>query len=124
MAARMFIAALGFVCLISCSVAPTAPDSKDGRTEASSLIVSSAEGDAEAALSRGDTRLLGLFGYAREVPGAPEGTAYTSGRCQVRMIEGTSDDGPRELNARAREYARRYNERIISKADCVRLGVR
>ena len=124
MAARMLAAALGLVCLMSCGVSPTASGPKDGRLDASSLTVGRAEDDADSALARGDASLLGVFGYAREVPAAPEGTAYKPGRCKVRMIEGTSDDGPRELNDRAREYARLYNERIISRANCVSLDVR
>lgn len=108
----------GLACLTSCDVGPTPSGPADGRLAASSLTVSHAEKDADSALARGDASLLGVFGYAREVPAGPEGAAYGPGRCKVRMIEGTSDDGPRDLNDRAREYARRYNGRIIRRADC------
>ena len=121
MAARKLAAALGLISLMSCGDLPTASGPKGGHPDASSLSVGRAEADADTAMARGDASLLGVFGYATEVPAAPEGTVYNPGRCKVRMIEGTSDEGPRELNGRAREYARRYNARILSRADCVSL---
>jgi hypothetical protein len=64
-----------------------------------------AQGDAAAALARGERHLLGVYGYTIEVPG---GTYSPT----VRMIEGTSDSHCSHLNARARDYARRFNERM------------
>jgi hypothetical protein len=118
MVARLLMTTLGLFCLMSCDA--SVPD--DDRLQPSRLIVSHAEEDADTALARGDAGLLGVFGYSREAPGAPEGTAYKAGGCKVRMIEGTSDDGSRALNDRAREYARRYNLRIISRGGCSIMG--
>lgn len=123
MTARLLMSALGLICLMSCDTPPTASGSEDDHLRSSTLIVSDAEDDADAALARGDASLLGVFGYSREVPGIPEWTAHEAGTCKVRMIEGTSDDGPRALNDRARDYARRYNLRIISRDGCEPMSV-
>lgn len=71
-----------------------------------------AEQDANAASARDDTRFIGVFGLAREVPGAPSVSAYEDDGC-VRMIEGTSDYQNTGANRRAREYARRYNTQML-----------
>ena len=57
----------------------------------------------------GQEYLLGVFGYTTEVPGAERENL------PVRMIVGTSDSECRELNARAREYATRFNRAMQSR---------
>lgn len=87
----------------------------------SGVQMRSAEQDANAALARGDTRLIGVFGFAREVPGAPAVSAYEAGGC-VRMIEGTNDYENSWANKRAREYARRYNAQMLKAVGRMRGG--
>lgn len=80
-----------------------------------------AEQDANAAFARDDTRLIGVFGYAREVPGASGVSAYKDDGC-VRMIEGTSDHQHAWANRRAREYARRFNRQMRKAVSSNRSG--
>lgn len=82
------------------------------------MDASNAERDAHAALAQGDERLIGVYGFSAEAPGA---TPADEERHGVRFIENTSDtpSGPAEVaqNARAREYAKRYNEAILEPRD-------
>lgn len=77
-----------------------------------------AESDARRALEQGDHRLVGIYGFASETPGA---TYEDRERFGARFIEGTGDDlrylGEVEYNARAREYAERYNAVILAAND-------
>ena len=57
----------------------------------------------------GQEYLLGVYGYTTEVPGADRENL------PVWMIVGTSDSECRELNARAREYASRFNQAMQSR---------
>ncbi len=63
--------------------------------------------DAQASWRGRDMRLLGVYGYALDVPGAEDTTG------PVRTLHGTSDDGCIELNERARRYAAAYNKEIL-----------
>lgn len=77
-----------------------------------------AEGEARQALAENDHRLVGVYGFASETPGA---TFEDRQRLGARFIEGTGDDlgylGEVEYNARAREYAERYNAVILAAND-------
>jgi hypothetical protein len=77
-----------------------------------------AEGDARVSIARNDHRLVGVYGYATEVPGA---TPMDEERLGVRFIEGTSDmpasAAESEFNTRARQYAARYNTVILAPHD-------
>ena len=79
--------------------------------------------DADRALSAGDTRLLGLAGFALEVPGASEGDRKRLG---VREIRGTVDlfhsDEHLQLQKMARVYAERYNRRVLQRTAKGRSG--
>jgi hypothetical protein len=68
-----------------------------------------APGDAAAARARGERYLLGVYGYAVEVPG------QTDTKLAIKIIEGTSDYECSRLNDRARDYARRFNEAMQTK---------
>lgn len=87
----------------------------------SGVQMRNAEQDANAAFARDDTRLIGVFGFSREVPGAPGVSAYQDDGC-VRMIEGTSDHQNTWANQRAREYARRYNMQMLKSVSRDRGG--
>lgn len=73
-----------------------------------------ADADARAAIVNGDLHLLGVYGYAAEIPGVPdEGTSRN-----VLMIEDTSDfirnRAHAQFNDRAYAYAMAYNRAVIA----------
>jgi len=72
--------------------------------------------DAERALMDGKREVIGVYGYAVELPGVPDDWKPRGGYT-VRMIEGTSDviiAGPCErFKAAARNYARDYNAVVV-----------
>lgn len=78
------------------------------------------ETEAADALGRGDHKLMGVRGYALEVPGTDLPIDEVERRFGVVEIAGTSDvydaPGDRALNERARQYAARYNRYIIQNA--------
>jgi hypothetical protein len=83
-----------------------------------SLRVENAEFDANAAVIAKDFRLLGVYGYALEVPGLYFYDYYTAlDRGELRTIECTGDGivSPRHerLNDNAYEYAKRYNTVVL-----------
>ncbi|WP_150131379.1 hypothetical protein [Caulobacter mirabilis] len=84
-----------------------------------SLDIAQAESDARHAASRGDYALLGIGGVGTYVPGIPDGMRldYLS-PSDVRIIHGTSDmisdDEHRALQNKARNYAKRYNETMVT----------
>ena len=71
--------------------------------------------DARQAIASGDCRLIGVFGFTTETPGAPYEEKVRRG---ARMIEGTSDTPATgaevRFNNRARIYAERYNQEILA----------
>jgi pimeloyl-ACP methyl ester carboxylesterase len=76
------------------------------------LETADARADASAAAARGDYHLLMLGGFVGRVPGA-------GGRRDLPtvMIVGTDDTttlGCMRLDAAAEDYARRYNETVVS----------
>lgn len=77
-----------------------------------------AERDANEALARGDSHLVGVCEFSCAAPGA---TPPDEERLGVELIENTSDDirilGEAEYNDRAREYAMRYNTVILAPHD-------
>jgi hypothetical protein len=88
--------------------------------EVSKLKLDTAGADAEAAIARGDLRLLAVYGITLEVPGTTETPSKLREKYGLRILEGTGDaiTGPKDqaLNKLARKYARTYNQTIISKA--------
>lgn len=84
------------------------------------LNVDTAEADAKAAIARGDRRLLAVYGFTVEVPGSKENVAILRDKYGLRVLEGTGDaiKGPQDqvLNKNARQYARKYNQIIISQS--------
>ncbi len=74
-----------------------------------------ARSDAAKALARGDRRLLGVYGYAAEVPGVD---AHAAGR-PVVFIEDTSDQirdfGHARFNRKAAAYALVYNQALLDQ---------
>jgi|SRR5438876_2681628 len=89
----------------------------DALTELRRLKSADPVADADRAVSAGDTRLLGLAGFALEVPGASERDRRQLG---VREIRGTTDvfDSVEHLQLQelARGYAERYNRRVLQRA--------
>lgn len=84
------------------------------------IKVERAEADAQRAIDRGDQRLFGVYGYAREVLGVPEVYRYDAGGCGMKMIEGTSDVvHSLKAQKRAWDYAERYNRHIQTKTGCL-----
>lgn len=73
--------------------------------------------DAERAYARGNARLIGVYGFAVEVPGY-DGDPYAH-KADIRMLDGTDDayctKEEAGLNHSARVYARRYNEVMLSR---------
>ncbi len=69
--------------------------------------------DLAAALARGDTRFIGIYGFSREVPGAGSPSAPLVLRHGVRYVRDSSDTGEPRLNRLARRYAERYNRLLL-----------
>jgi hypothetical protein len=70
--------------------------------------------DVDAAIARGDQRLLGFNGFTCSAPGVPE-TAVASG---LNCIEGTSDvliAGEEPIRAKVISYAETYNRELLQR---------
>ena len=79
------------------------------------------EADAAAAIARGDTSLVGVYGYTTMVPGVPGDYDSLSRIFGVRLIEGTSDSAPKDegsFDARAASYASTYNHVKLKRLGC------
>ena len=72
--------------------------------------------EADRAYARGDARLIGVYGFAVEVPGY-DGDPYAH-KADIRMLDGTGDayctKEEADLNHSARVYARKYNEVMLA----------
>jgi len=70
--------------------------------------------DVDAAIARGDQRLLGFNGFTCSAPGVPE-TAVASG---LNCIAGTSDvliTGEESIRAKVISYAETYNRELLQR---------
>ena len=118
--AILFVLGLIVVAMTGLSYAQSGDDAL---RELRRLRIADPVADADRAVSAGDTRLLGLAGFALEVPGASERDRRRLG---VREIQGTSDffDSVehRQLQEIARGYAERYNRRVLQRAAKGRSG--
>lgn len=115
---HLAILLLSVLLLSACSHKTVACTSNSKLDNLKSLNVSQAATDADHAYASGDRKLLGVYGYALEVPGLsgnPDNYRYG-----IRPLDGTSDtacdDQERSLNSNARAYAKKYNEEILSQA--------
>ena len=81
------------------------------------LKLNNATEDATNAFAKGDTRLLGVYGFALEVPGYL-GDPY-SHKSSIRILDGTGDafctKEEQDLNHNARAYAKKYNQTMLYK---------
>ena len=81
-----------------------------------SFEVSSAELDATHAVHSGNLKLLGVRGYAVEIPGFPD-VKMAREKYGVSIIEGTSDaianETCRGLIDQAQIYAKNYNLAVV-----------
>jgi hypothetical protein len=95
----------------------TQSEHSKGLGELRSLKLNNASEDAASAYTRGDARLLGVYGFSVEVPGY-DGDPYAH-KGKIRMFEGTGDafctKEEMDLNHNARAYARKYNETMLLK---------
>jgi hypothetical protein len=114
---HLAIILLSVLVLSACSHKTAACTSNSKLDDLKSLNVLQAVTDADHAYANGDRRLLGVYGYALEVPelsGNPDNYRYG-----IRPLDGTSDtacdDRERSLNTNARAYAKEYNEEILSQ---------
>lgn len=76
--------------------------------------------DAKKAILVKDFRLVGLDGFTWTIPGVPGNDQFRMrDKYGLRIIEGTGDvissDEHMRLLGRAREYARAYNEYLLSR---------
>ena len=69
--------------------------------------------DLAAALARGDTRFIGVYGFSREVPGLGSPHALLALRHGVHYVRDSSDTGEPRLNRLARRYAEHYNRLLL-----------
>jgi hypothetical protein len=103
--------------LSACSHPAATCDPSKGLGELSSLKLNNATEDAASAYTRGDTRLLGVYGFSVEVPSYAGDPYARNGK--IRMLEGTGDafctKEEAALNHNARAYARKYNETMLFK---------
>ena len=84
------------------------------------LRIENAVSDARKSADSKDFRLLGVRGFALEVPGVQEDNPLViQSTYGIKIIEGTSDvvTGPEQeqLNANARTYAEKYNQTIVAE---------
>jgi len=100
---------VGLVAFNGCTPAPDAHCEVIDR-----LSRQDAKADADAALARGDNRLLMLGGFSGSIPG---GQSLPNHR--TRLLDGTSDTttdaGRRERHA-AETYAKKYNAVIAKRS--------
>lgn len=88
-----------------------------GLSELRALKVDHAAVDAATAYRSGDHRLLGVYGFALDVP-AFCGDPYAHAD-RVRVLAGTGDAfcsrEEQALNANARAYAKNYNQAMLAE---------
>jgi hypothetical protein len=103
--------------LSACSHPAGKCDPPKGLGELSSMKLNKATEDAASAYARGDTRLLGVYGFSVEVLGYG-GDPYAH-KSKIRMLEGTGDAfctrEEADIDHNARAYARKYNETMLFK---------
>jgi hypothetical protein len=117
---QMFFGLILVMLFAVSSVSANDNPSDDMKAEqVSHLKVDTAQADAEAALVRGDTRLLAVYALTVEVPGTSESVSSLRQKYGLRMLEGTGDaikgSHDRLMNENARNYAIKYNQVIISR---------
>ena len=72
---------------------------------------------ADAALARGETRLLAVRGFAIDTPGVDSEAASRYGRTVIANTSDHPDDASCErYQAEAETYAERYNKRVLERA--------
>ncbi len=85
-----------------------------------SLKLESAQADADRALSRGDSHLIGIYGYALMAPGVDIDAAnFDRAVKRIRPVECTSDTPTprqRRLQIIATQYADQYNRRVLERS--------
>jgi len=75
--------------------------------------------DVQAAITRGDTRSIGLNGFACHAPGI-EGSSLPPGIGGIRCLDGTSDviiAGEEALHTEAEKYAVAYNHELLRRLE-------
>jgi len=111
-----FLASLAGVVLLAAGGEPLASE-PDPTAELRAFIAVPVQARLESALSAGDLRFLGVYGYAFEVPGVPKSEAARISENGVLPIPGTSDALVSEehgtLNDEARAYAEKYNALLL-----------
>ncbi|WP_424683379.1 hypothetical protein [Frateuria sp. YIM B11624] len=105
------------VSITGCDRRVAACATRSGLAELRKLKVPRAETDAISAYRSGDYRLLGVYGFAFEVP-AYRGDPYAHPEA-IRVLAGTGDAycnaEEEQLNANARAYAKRYNKAMLAE---------
>lgn len=114
---------VGSLALVACGHSAAGCDSSalsshsKGLDELRVLNPINAASDADRAYARGDARLIGVYGFALEVPGY-DGDPYAH-KADIRMLDGTGDayctEEEADLNHSARVYALKYNEVMLSR---------
>jgi hypothetical protein len=70
--------------------------------------------DLHAALARGDKRLVSVMSLGESVPGA-EDRPDAIKRFGTKLVYGTSDAAPSDLQANALDYAETYNRLLLRR---------
>ena len=100
------------------------------RQQVAQLKPSNAAADAKNALSRGDKRLLAVYGYALELPGIDGDLAKMRAIYGLRLLRtaaarrGNKDEQERAFQKSARLYAAAYNRVIIAGTRPARSSLR
>jgi hypothetical protein len=93
---------------------------QDFRTGLDVLAKAEVAADVAAAKHRGDKRLIGIFGYALEIPGRETSSTTLPAGYSVTPIKGTSDaiTSPTQerFQSRLRKYAALYNKGLLEGA--------
>lgn len=119
MNANLKAAAVGLLTLFAVGACAKGGEAMDrGCPGLPNLDPATAEADAKHALAAHDSHLLGVNGYATELPGVDDRDAEMARKIGVKTIPGTSDApaGPvcAKRNAKARRYAEIYNRTILN----------
>lgn len=69
--------------------------------------------DAQAALAKGDHRLLTLGGFVGSTPGAENAGANATDSVEIEGTSDTTTDACRRLGNVAEAYATKYNQAIV-----------
>ena|SRR5436190_24140689 len=110
---RRIVFFLGVSCMLAHAVSAQRAVTGSPRIRVAHPGSANPEQDCIRATGRHDLRFVGVAGFALDVPGVPDYQIRYRKVNGVKIITGTSDAGDRVFNDAARNYARRYNAKLL-----------